>query len=64
MNNKEKIIHDFNNYLYGQKAMTELCLELLEQKNLTQLKVALTDLQQQQEQRVDALIECLKALSV
>ena len=55
-----KLVHDFSNYLYGQKALTEMCLELLSANELAELKTALKSLNRQQEELLEPLLVSLK----
>jgi len=55
-------MHDFKNYIYAQKAMTEMCLTLAQSKNWEQLEKSLQLLNRQQEMELSDLVERLKKI--
>lgn len=59
-----KLIHDFNNYLYAQKALTEMSSQLLAENNLAELKNSLSLMKQQQVDQIELLMDRLKSAAV
>jgi hypothetical protein len=57
-----KLLHDFNNYMVGQKLNTQICLELLNAGNTKLLKTTLENLLKQQDELSEPLIQRLKTL--
>lgn len=64
MNNDPQLLHDLNNYLYGQKALTEMSLEMLIDNNYTHLEKSIKQLLKQQNEQIEDIIyrlkQCLK----
>lgn len=59
-NGKEKLLHNCNNYFYGQKSLTQMCLELLANNQIEILKKTLELMHNQQEEHIEKMLSEIK----
>ena len=62
MKTDSQILHDLNNYLYGQKSLTQMSIELFYLSDYQKLEKTLMLMQKQQEEELLVLVKRLKKM--
>ena len=63
INSDEKFYHDLKNYLYGQQAMTDLCLEHFQSQHWNKLEKSLLLQSDQQMREIASLLAQYKKMA-
>ena len=58
--NDNILLHDVNNYFYGQKALTQMAIQLFEDHHLTELQNTLTLMMEQQSKLIEPLMDRIR----